>query len=406
MTSTTPGFLMWPMLVIVLFVTIGRALMLPAYTGARQSLQQRRISMTLIFASGVVVTRVAEFQDFLAPHLTNVTVIRPITHTFAMLAGVGIFGIVAAWSPPEPRWRQPLMYFAAVVFGGSMLALSQPARDRGLLLEEYGGWQCMVYHLLYASMLLVGFGAALLQVYRDHRAPQPRVSKLIAVSIVVAASLSVFDNLFRPFAAIFQSLHIENWITELRGQMNDVLYLPGLTIVAIAAARPVFQPLLDRIGFNADARQVKALEPMWSGLTAATPEVVLDPDGYKGSSTRRLHRMVVEIRDSLLILTQYTVPDLPPAVAARLDAHDLDDGRRALVLCNLDLMLSGAARREGRSPGDGDRAQAALPGLAEAADFTDEIDALQPLAENWMLAADILAEIDAEDVTPLATSST
>jgi hypothetical protein len=400
MTSTTPGFLMWPMLVIVLFVTIGRALMLPAYAGSRQSLQQRRISITLIFASGVVVTRVREFQDFLAPHLTDITIIRPITHTFAMLAGISIFGIVAAWSPPEPKWRQPVLYFMVVVFGAAMIALSQPARDRGLKLEEFGGWQCMVYHLLYASMLLVGFGAAMLQCFRDLRTPQDRRSQLIAAAIMLAASVSVFDNLFRPFAAIFQSLHIENWITELRGQMNDVLYLPGLTITAIAVSRPLFQPLFDRIGFNPDAHQVKALEPMWTGLTAATPEVVLDPDGYKGSSTRKLHRMVVEIRDSLLILTKYAVPEVSSALTASLDSRNPNESDRALILRNIDLMLAGQARSAGRSPGDGDRPQAVLPGLAEAADFNDEIGALRPLAEQWSVAADVLAEAGAVDIDP------
>ena len=67
-------------------------------------------------------------------------------------------------------------------------------------------------------------------------------------------------------------------------------------------------------------RAAAALEPLWSLVTSAIPEVVL-PEAGK-SPTRRLHRQVIEIRDSL---TQ-----LSPLVPEEFD--DVDDEVKVAML--------------------------------------------------------------------------
>ncbi|WP_433199776.1 DUF6545 domain-containing protein [Nocardia sp. CA-107356] len=80
---------------------------------------------------------------------------------------------------------------------------------------------------------------------------------------------------------------------------------------------PLISTLLTHIGWDRTGRYCRRLRPMWADLTAAVPEIVLEMRRDHNGRTDpaiRLHRMTVEIRDSLLHLERYS--DSPDDLAA------------------------------------------------------------------------------------------
>lgn len=73
-------------------------------------------------------------------------------------------------------------------------------------------------------------------------------------------------------------------------------------------AIPLASTLLARTGWDRTGRYCRRLQPLWRDVTAAVPEIVLElPRDRHGrvQPATRLHRMIVEIRDSLLHLKRY-----------------------------------------------------------------------------------------------------
>ena len=102
------------------------------------------------------------------------------------------------------------------------------------------------------------------------------------------------------------------------------LVLVGSVLPALARHRPL-RPLAE---VTARRRALRALDPLWRDLLGEAPELVLDPDAWRGRPGRdgealefRLYRHVIELRDVRLLLRPW-VPEQASAQAA-------GDGRRS-----------------------------------------------------------------------------
>jgi hypothetical protein len=121
---------------------------------------------------------------------------------------------------------------------------------------------------------------------------------------------------------------------------------------------------------------LRALQPMWHDLTAATPGVAMGPVAASSPLERtvrhvhiRLIRRVTEIRDSALQLTGYVPGPVIATARTQLAAHGQLDGSRldtATEACWLRLAVSTAAA--GAPPPDGQRHP--LPGGTSLAEET------------------------------------
>ncbi|MEU2251545.1 MAB_1171c family putative transporter [Nocardia xishanensis] len=146
---------------------------------------------------------------------------------------------------------------------------------------------------------------------------------------------SIVDRLInRALAAcLFENLLRETWFQQSLAWLNVMTGQPSLDpemhwkawssflLSAVAApavvAVPLVSTLLTHIGWDRTGRYCRRLRPMWTDLTAAVPEIVLEPRRDQNRRTDpaiRLHRMTVEIRDSLLHLKRYS--DSPDDLAA------------------------------------------------------------------------------------------
>ncbi|MEV0031855.1 MAB_1171c family putative transporter [Nocardia sp. NPDC050793] len=87
-------------------------------------------------------------------------------------------------------------------------------------------------------------------------------------------------------------------------------HLHILRAVSVSAI-PLISTLITRLGHDRTGRYLRRLQPLWTDLTAAVPEVVLatTADRRPPDPAIRLHRMTMEIRDSLLHLRRYVSLD-------------------------------------------------------------------------------------------------
>lgn len=151
-----------------------------------------------------------------------------------------------------------------------------------------------------------------------------------------------------------------------------------LVILTAVIAIPLVNALLARAELDRAGRCCRRLRPLWRALTAAVPEVVLDPGcPGRGESTSRLYRMTVEIRDALVQLEQFA----PEASAAGSDSAHGDMREFALRIAQ-----AAQAKAEGRSPVAAvtRRAPSAPPAVRDRA---DELRYLSELARAWPRAS-------------------
>ncbi|WP_027501604.1 MAB_1171c family putative transporter [Rhodococcus sp. UNC363MFTsu5.1] len=362
---------MWPLLIGIWVITLIRLAVM------REVLAQRRINLVLLFWAVPATLRAPELQAALAPHLTDVAVIRPVTHLCVMLAGAAILGLAAALTEgaDEPSWRQPAVYAITLALGVSLLMLSQKSRDAGLTIEAAGGWQCAVYFVLYSMPIVVAVCVALVICYEFLRSGPGRLEWVMAVIVGVMCLFSVVDNLTRPVAAFFSAAHVDNALTRWRAGSNDVLFLPEVALIAVVSFVPVVALWMRR-------RELRQLEPMWSTLTAAVPQVVLPAAGFE----ERLHRTVVEIWDATMQLEPYTSGAVDADLESELDRRGLHGDTRSAVRRSVQLLRACERKRTGDAPLD---ASATAPAAPAHDDLTDETRTLLRLARSWRLAATI-----------------
>ncbi|TQF69223.1 hypothetical protein FK531_10770 [Rhodococcus spelaei] len=391
-----PAVVMWPLLIGIWVITVIRLIVM------RTGPAQRRINMILVFWAAVATLRAPEVQSALESHLTDIAVIRPLTHLFAMLAGAAILGLAAAitMGPAEPSWRQPLVYAVTLPMGLSLLFLSGESRASGLTIEEAGGWQCAAYFVVYAIPMVIAVTVVLglcVEVLRSAPARREGVAMVILCMMCV---LSLLDNISRPVAAFFSAAHVDNALTRWRAESNDVLFLPEVALVAVVSAIPVVTMLLRR-------RELRQLAPMWSTLTETVPQVVLPASGFE----ERLHRTVVEIWDATMMLEPYESAAEDTSLERELDRRGIVGDKRIAVRRSVQLLRACERKRTGRHPLDAAHGRSVDLGNEDPA---SEKRVLLGLARSWKLAATIAfqdqtdTEFDARErsevrATPLVT---
>ncbi|NLE82410.1 MAG: hypothetical protein GX610_23105 [Rhodococcus sp.] len=398
MTSTTPPFLMWPMVGIWLLVVLVRHLMLP------RTLSNRRINLVLFFEAMTAVLRAPEVQDLIAPHVDDIGIVRPIGHVFAMLAAAALVGMVRSWSGREERAHtQMASYGTVLVLGVLMLILSAPSRAHHMTIEEFGTWRAVAYQLCYSLPVALMFGGAAVMFVKDWKSLRRTGLRVIGVILIALAVVSVIDNLFRLFYALLAATHASDALEYLRSSSNDALFLPTVTVLALVTLIPVVTAVRGRFNPDADSVAVDKLEPLWALVTAAAPEVVVDRRLHKSATParRRLYRMAIEIRDGELILDPYT-PELDPAaVEDALSYCNISALDRDAVLTNVKLIRAAAARRADSTPRSVEGTNRVQNNVVAGLD--DELSLLGRLADNWPDAVIVESQYQLRCLTDVRT---
>ncbi|MFI6958396.1 MAB_1171c family putative transporter [Nocardia sp. NPDC050408] len=378
MTSPIPGLITWPVLTGLTMVLAGRWWLL------RDSTVDRLINRGLAAALAENLLRDAWFEQSLAWLLPGddtevVNIARQLSLGATLLTMSNIYGLAKLWAGADPAhtWRRQRRYYLVTITATTVILIAgTPARHANQLIDQTLGWPAVVVCLAFSpplgatALLLARVSVREMRTAGDttwqERALYTAVLGTIAGlgAIAVGYPLGTITSLMTGRPSFDPEMHWEAW--------------GGFLLSAVAAPTtitvPLISTLLTHIGCDRTGRYCRRLRPMWADLTAAVPEIVLqtrrDHNGRTDPAIR-LHRMMVEILDSLLHLERYS--DSPDDLAATGDDPHTHARRIA------DAIATKAAGRPPRASRLTRRHQI-QPG---ARDLTTELRQLLALAKAW-----------------------
>ncbi|WP_433629152.1 MAB_1171c family putative transporter [Nocardia sp. CA-120079] len=313
MTSPIPGLITWPVLIGMTLALVGRWWLL------RDSIVDRLINRGLAASLFEQLLREAWFEKSLAWLLPGddsdvVNIARQLSLGATVLTISHIYGVAKLWAGADPAhtWRRQRRYYLVTTTVTAVILIAgTPARRADQLIDQTLGWPAVVVWVAFslplgATALLIGrvwvreMRAAGETTWQE-RALYAEVlgtaagTGIVAVVYPLETTISVLTGhpLFDP------QMHWKAW----SGFCLSAVGAPAVVTV------PLISTLLTHIGWDRTGRYCRRLRPMWADLTAAVPEIVLEMRRNQNGRTDpaiRLHRMTVEIRDSLLHLKRYS----------------------------------------------------------------------------------------------------
>ncbi|WP_433682901.1 MAB_1171c family putative transporter [Nocardia sp. CA-119907] len=313
MTSPIPALITWPVLTGLTLVLAGRWWLL------RDSFVDRLINRALAAALCENLLRDAWFEQSLAWLLPGddsdvVNIARQLSLGATLLGISNIYGFAKLWAGADPAqtWRRQRRYYLVTITATAVILIAgTPARRADQLIDQALGWPavvvCFAFSLpLGATALLLGrvsvremraVGATTWQERALYTAVLGTIVGLGAIAVVYPLGTVISLMTGRP--SFDPEMHWEAW----SGFLLSAVGAPAVVTV------PLISTLLTHIGWDRTGRYCRRLQPMWADVTAAAPEIVLemrrDHNG-RADPAVRLHRMTVEIRDSLLHLKRYS----------------------------------------------------------------------------------------------------
>ncbi|WP_433525009.1 MAB_1171c family putative transporter [Nocardia pseudovaccinii] len=313
MTSPIPGLITWPVLTCMTLVLAGRWWLL------RDSIVDRLINRALAAGLFEYLLREAWFQQSLAWLLPGhdsdvVNIARQLSLGATVLAVSNIYGFVKLWAGADPAhtWRRQWRYYLVTLTATAVILIAgTPARHADQLIDQALGWPAVVVWVAFslplgATALLAGrvsvremraAGATTWQERALYTALLATIVGLGAIAVVFPLETAISVMTGQP--SFDPEMHWKAW----SGFLLSAVGAPAVVTV------PLISTLLTHTGWDRTGRYCRRLRPMWTDLTAAVPEIVLEirhDHNRRTDPAIRLHRMTVEIRDSLLHLKRYS----------------------------------------------------------------------------------------------------
>lgn len=321
MTSPIPGLIAWPVLTGMTLVLAGRWWLL------RDSIPDRLINRGLAAALSEHLLREAWFEQLLSWLLPGddsdvVNIARQLSLGAIVLCISHVYGIAKLWAGADPAhtWRRQRRYYLVTVSVTAVILIAgTPARRADQLIDQALGWPAVVVWVVFslplgATALLLGRVSV-----REMRAAGDTTRQERALYTVVlgtAVGPGIIAVVYPLGATISVVTGQPSFDPEMHWKAWGGFFLSAVGAPA-AIAVPLISTLLTKIGWDRTGRYCRRLRPMWADLAAAVPEIVLEMRRDHNGRTDpaiRLHRMTVEIRDSLLHLKRYS--DSPDDLAA------------------------------------------------------------------------------------------
>ncbi|BDT94041.1 hypothetical protein IFM12275_40170 [Nocardia sputorum] len=383
MTSSAPPVIAW----LIIGGSALVALLRLAWLHGRSRPSERQVTYALICAVIAALLREGTVQTALADAgLLGIGFTRQLGTTFIVATFAPLIVLAQSWSE---RWSEQAsagyrrmrrtVWVAAGVSMTLMLLLGARARALGQYIDRTEGWQTVAYFAFFSGWCgvtgLLVFAASVRELRAGQLRPSHRFTYLL-ILVVGAWTLEEAVSIFASSVCAASGTGTAFVDFRFRANENNFVYMVGLG--SLAAGARVGTEIARRLGIDSASRTVRQLTPMWRDLVTTCAEIPRpahsDPDP---DPRRRLHRMVVEIRDALLVLGRFAEPlpaDVPADVAEAVQIARASH-RKAL----------------GAQPGSYLRLQASGPGR----DIVDETRTLRRVARHWGRAQTYLcAQLD------------
>ncbi|MBJ8342916.1 hypothetical protein JGU71_28900 [Antrihabitans sp. YC3-6] len=373
MTSPIPGAIAWPLLLFILAVAAGRRLLV-ADTQI-DWLINRALTWALIgllIRESSIQTQAARILPFDDANLINA--MRQASFGFILLTVACIYGIAKAWSGSDTstvRQRQWIYDGVAVVATAVILVAGTPARNLNLLLDQALGWETVVaWSAFYAPLAVTSALIGRVFVAELRAKDVTRREAALYVGVLALAAAIGLDSVATPIVTLFEVISgSESKDPEMT--LKALTFFGATTGAAIVSSVPLISVLLASAKLDRTGRYCRRLQPLWKDLTATVPEIVLHRSSGPHSSATRLHRMIIEIRDSLLHLKKFA----PNSVTFD---DSIDTGTYAYEIARAIQNKHGGAQPS--------RVQAHKPLRVGARDLTAELNQLLAIAGAWPAA--------------------
>lgn len=362
MVSPLSGVLGWAVVGYLGIVGVGRLLF------TRDAIYDQLINRTLLWSLiGLVLYRCT-------PVLSITSVTNQLALGCSSMAVMHLYGLARWWESggdAAATWRRQRRYSAVALVATALNLLAGPsAGSAGRLVEQNLNWGGLVVWTAHAVPLVA---TALLYTrlcLRELRTQNPSPwARTLFVLMLVAYAPIYLEPVFLAGETVF------GWQLRYPHIVRSELgFAFGAALATSQIAVPMIGRLLEFAGLDRDGRTCRRLRPLWRDVTAAVPEIVMDPgaDPARRDTTARLLRMTVEIRDAILHLGPY----LPTAAA---DPPHRGSDREVTAYAS---RLAGAvhARKAGFAP----TTSSTVPHTFRTApDFDTELRQLLDLARVW-----------------------
>ncbi|MGX1778585.1 MAB_1171c family putative transporter [Nocardia brasiliensis] len=378
MTSPIPGTIAWPVLVLLFLITAGRWWLLT------DDHVDRLINRALAAALVGLLLRESSVERLLIELLPFddvdvVHIARQLSFGCILLTVGAIYGIARLWGgadPDQTGCRQRVYDVIAIVASVVVLIAGTPARQSDQLIDQAMGWPAVVawvafYGPIGATALLVG-RISIHEIWTADATTTWRERTLYLGVLGIAAVIGL-DAMASPVITAVEVLNDEP-SRDPGMRMKAWTFFGAAVWAGSVVAVPLIGTMLTITGMDRTGRYCRRLRPVWRDLTAAVPEIVLElPRDRHGrvEPATRLHRMTVEIRDSLQHLRRYIDIDI------EFDSLTQDpDGYALHIAAAIDAKIAG------HTPGL-KISDALPPAQLGIRDLTAELQELLALAEAW-----------------------
>ncbi|MCX5042513.1 hypothetical protein OG921_04915 [Aldersonia sp. NBC_00410] len=308
MTSPVPGVIAWPVITLLVLLTIVRFALI------NSSITDRLINQALAFAAVGMLLREQATEDLLGRFpgpIGDIDLLRQLS--FCAIIGIvqALYGIGKLWDGADPataQKRQRRYYVVGLILSAVVLFAGTPARMQNVLIDQELTWSSAVLWCAFYAPILVCATLYLRLAVRELRAGDntSREKAIYAANIGISGVL-VFDAVVTPLNTIYEVIS-NTRSKDPEMHIKALTFFLATTAASLITIVPTVSALRVRFGRDRTGRNRRLLEPLWQDLTALFPEVVARDRLATDTEAARLHRMTIEIHDALLRLRPYATP--------------------------------------------------------------------------------------------------
>lgn len=285
----------------------------------------------------------------------------------------------------EPKHLQSTVFVASAAAAAATFVLCMYARGSNPSMRGAPGWEAVAYSThpgvalaalaVHDTLIYFFVGSIIFICTRElRRRPPPRVVAVCAGLLLMAVG-SLIQSVAIAVATLLAIQGQHHVFIDVLGAISPFTTATYAYLLGAVAAVPVVAIALERLGLDRYSLLRRRLLPLWRDLTTACPEIMQlhHPDHVQRRPRYALHRTVVEIRDSILILSRYATQADDAVVQQMTDAP----AERLAIR----LALAWRAKTTGQPPTGDVGAQ-----RSAAADLLEETHELVELSAQWTRA--------------------
>jgi hypothetical protein len=252
-------------------------------------------------------------------------------------------------SVARPRVRRRLALLTAIALSMTALLAVADTENETNFVERYATYTPItVYQVLYLSCL----GAAVVDLIQLSVRYSRHVGATLKIGLRMVAAGGVVYAFHTAYKIILIAAAWMSWsVPGDESAIATALAASGGVLIASGATLPVWWPrAVLPWQWLSQYRSYRRLEPLWSELSSAVPEIMLScANGAEGGSRPwemgvRLYRRVIEIRDAQLVLDPFGDPRV--SVQAEATARDRGlTGERMQAYVDATRLANALARR-------------------------------------------------------------